>query len=165
MSQPQPGRVIGENRFLFSTNGDSFEELLRQARCEALPSFITAMQGNCQIPRYPYEEYELLPLQGEQTALELASYKGNQTRFASTRELLRFLAEFPNIARRFRRIPMLGRDYITFCNSVSIPTVCSSGEGFGLYSEDRHVIFSEGDCILLRMPFQSKGVSLQSLVA
>lgn len=165
MSQPQPGRVIGENRFLFSTNGDSFEELLRQAHCEAPPSFITAMQGNCQIPRYPYEEYELLPLQGEQTALDLAAYKGNQARFASTRELLRFLAEFPNIARRFRRIPMLGRDYITFCDPIHIPTVCPSGEGFGLYPEDRHVTFSDGDGILLRMPLESKNTSLQSLVA
>jgi hypothetical protein len=152
MSNLQLGRTIGDNRFSFSTNGDSFEELLRQARCEAQPSFITAMQGNCEISRYPYEEYELLPLQGERTALELVSHRGFHTEFASTRELLRFLAEFPNIARRFRRIPMLNRDYITMCNPNSVPTIRSKGDGFELYSEDRSVTFSVEDGILLRMP-------------
>lgn len=160
MSKPQPGRIIGDNRFSFSTNGDSFEDLLHYARCDAPQGFITAMQGNCQIPCYPYEEYELLQLKEEHPALSF-----HQPRFASTRELLRFLAEFPNIARRFRRIPMLGRDYITVCNPRSTPTFRPRGEGFELYAEDTASRFSNEDGILLRMPLQPRNISSQSLVA
>ena len=162
---PSPGRIIGDNRFFFSTNGDSFEELLRQAHCDALPDFVTAMQGNCQIPRYPYEEYELLPLKEEHTPLDIISLKGYQTRFATTRELLRFLSEFPGIARRFRRIPMLNQDYITFCNPTALPTFRAKGDGFELYREKRNIVLSVGDCVLLRMPVQPIAVVGHSLVA
>jgi hypothetical protein len=165
MSQPQPGRIIGDNRFFFSTNGDSFEELLRQAHCEAPPSFITAMQGNCQIPRYPHEEYELFSLKEERTPLDIVSCRGHQTQFATTRELLRFLSEFPGIARRFRRIPMLNQDYITFCNPTALPTFRAKGDGFELYREERNIVLSGNDGILSRMPLQPKAVVNLSLVA
>lgn len=165
MSQPQPGRIIGDNRFFFSTNGDSFEELLRQAHCEALTSFVTAMQGNCQIPRYPHEEYELLSLKEEHKILDITSRKGHQTQFATTRELLRFLSEFPGIARRFRRIPMLNQDYITFCNPMALPTFRAKGDGFELYREERDTVLSVEDGILVRMPLEPKIVSDYSLVA
>lgn len=145
---------LGPNLFYFGTNGDSFEELLVYANCVDVGRFSDFVSPKMKFHNYE-SNYQLLPLSREVGFNEIvfnASRSGRRSESPSLRELLEFVIEFPEEAKKWKRVPAFGLDIFNPLGGSTVPTIRYVDGHFELYKEYTTTLWGPDDRPLKREP-------------